>query len=524
MELTIWNILLAILVTFVLSRVQKLYNGIRATGNLPGFRIPFQAYAFPGGMFNTSWWNPGIEGVWHLRWSMYRKFGSDTISMVPFFMGRPAIFTSNWEVARQINAGSNKSAFGKMGMDGQGPMGYWGPNLLITEGELWRKHRRIVGPAFSQKLYELVWSQSLELYRQMLTAEGFEDQKVVDLPAVQQITFKFAFYIIGRCGFDFPFNWGEHATPVDGNVPFTEAMRFFIDNIQILNLPQKVLDLPLAKFKELNICIAEIRKFMDNKVAEKESEVVDSQLGDDIFSMLVQANQAEEDSKHKLNYVELISDVFLMLFAGHETTAHTLAATLACLARYPNQQQEVVDQIMSVVGTDRDPTIDDYPKLNKVQGAFYEALRMFPTAYVTIREAKEDTVLNVPLSLDRDECIPIAVHKDTQMIVDMVGIHQNPRYFDEPEVYKASRWYDVSNESEAMPGFGIGPRACIGRKFALTEAVGFITMVLREWKVVPLLSKGESVDQWFEGVSKCSALVTLGVGKVPLRFVRRAAA
>ncbi|KAF9000893.1 cytochrome P450 [Cyathus striatus] len=521
MELALWNISLALLVAFSLSRAQKLYNGILATGNIPGFRIPFQPYAFPGGFFKTSWWNPGVMGVWYWRNSLYRKFSSDTISVVPFISGTPAVFTSNLEVARQVMAGLNKSAYGKPSIEGAGLMNYWGISLVIAEGEDWRKHRRIVGPAFTQKLYELVWFDAIDLYNQMLSVEGFENKKVVEVSAVQDLTFKFAFYIIGRCGFDFPFSWGKDSKSNE-EAPFAESMRYFIDNIEMLHLPRSVLDnLPVAKFKEMNACIAELRKFMDNKIAQKETGIKNKEFGDDIFSMLVQANQAEADSKLKLDYAELISDVFLMLFAGHETTAHTLAATIACLAVFPDQQQELVDQIMSVVGTDRDPTFDDYSKLNKVQAAFYEALRMFPTAYITIREAKEDTVLNVPLSLDGDETTTFPILKGTQLIIDMIGIHRNPRYFDDPEVFRASRWFDISNESEAIPGFGIGPRACIGRKFALTEAVCFLAMILRDWKLEPLLSPGESANQWFQKVSECNALLTLGVNKAPIRFVQR---
>ena len=67
----------------------------------------------------------------------------------------------------------------------------------------------------------------------------------------------------------------------------------------------------------------------------------------------------------------------------------------------------------------------------------------------------------------------------------------------------------------------LGPRACIGRKFATTEAVAFLTILLRDWKVEPLLQIGETVDGWKKRVFEARFGFTLAVGTVPVRFIRR---
>ena len=66
-----------------------------------------------------------------------------------------------------------------------------------------------------------------------------------------------------------------------------------------------------------------------------------------------------------------------------------------------------------------------------------------------------------------------------------------------------------------------GPRACIGRKFATTEAVCFLTMLLREWRVEPLLNNGETVEQWKKRVLQAEMIFTLSIRHVPIRFIRR---
>jgi len=158
-----------------------------------------------------------------------------------------------------------------------------------------------------------------------------------------------------------------------------------------------------------------------------------------------------------------------------------------------------------------------------------------------IREAAEDTVLEIPKPHGQAGTTKIPVPKGVQVIVDMVGVQYNPRYFDEPEKYKPSRWYDISND-EAFSAFNLGafsnasikssflnvnclmalgPRACIGRKFSTVESVCFLTLLLRDFKVEPLLRVGETKEQWRDRVLDARLALTLGVADVPVRFVRR---
>ena len=101
------------------------------------------------------------------------------------------------------------------------------------------------------------------------------------------------------------------------------------------------------------------------------------------------------------------------------------------------------------------------------------------------------------------------------------SLELNPRYFSEPEKYKPSRWYGLPSDSEVFSAFSIGVRACIGRKFATVEAVAFLTMLLRDWKVEPLLKEGETKEAWRHRVFDVKLGLSLRVKDVPLRFSRR---
>jgi cytochrome P450 len=69
--------------------------------------------------------------------------------------------------------------------------------------------------------------------------------------------------------------------------------------------------------------------------------------------------------------------------------------------------------------------------------------------------------------------------------------------------------------------FTAGPRTCIGRKFATTEAVCFLTLLMRDWRVEAILREGETKAEWQERVLQATLGLSLAVRDVPLRFTRR---
>ncbi|PPQ91914.1 hypothetical protein CVT25_001285 [Psilocybe cyanescens] len=458
------------------------------------------------------------------RFAVYKPFAHDTISVVPYLVGSPSFYTGNVDVARQVSVGGHKCSFHKP-TEASLAFLLWGMNIIAADGETWRKHRRVVGPAFNNELYQMVWTETLKTYGDMIAAEGWEGKQEIDVPVIQTLTFKLALLIIGKCGFGFSFNWFSPPRSKDGSLSIQEALRIVTDSHMIaVFLPQWIQNLPIKKMKEIREAHHKLLGFMKQQVEERRVEVRAS-LSEgsggrhDAFTMLVKAN--EDEGKLKLSDEELIGNVFVMLFAGHETTAYTLAATLGFLAYHQDLQDEVYDQIVSVVGLERDPTIEDYPSLDKVLAAFYEGVRLFPAGHLMIRQAYEDTVLKIPNPVGEEGITTVPVPKGTNVIVDMVGVQYNPRYFDNPGEYRPSRWYGVNNESESFSAFSIGSRACLGRKFATLESVCFLSLLLRDFRIQPALKAGETKDQWRDRVLDAKIALTLGVNDVPVKLVRR---
>ncbi|KAF9525621.1 cytochrome P450 [Crepidotus variabilis] len=517
------KISVALVAVIVLRSISKYRNGVKAVAGIPGFRVPFFPLGMPGVMIPTSWWNPGYYFTWQWKTTNYTRFGNDTFSLVPFLVGPPTIYTATLEVARQSIGGGHKTSFAKADQF-QPALLYWGMNLVAADKEVWRKHRRIVGPAFNNSVYEMVWKETLQLYRDMTAAEQWDGKQEIVVPVAQDITFKLALLVIGKCGFGFRFGWLD--SPQSGGRKFSlqEALRIVADtNLQATLLPKWIRRYsPIKSFRDSYEAYEQMAQFMDQHVAQKKEEIQSknsTEIGKDVLTLLVQANE-QENSKLKMSKEELLGNVFILLFAGHETTGHTLAVTLAFLSLYPDIQEDAYQQVKSVIGN-KEPNFEDCNKLDKVLAIFFESLRLFPSGHLLMREAWEDTVIQVPNPIGQEGTTSVPVPRGTQLIVDMVGVHYNPRYFPDPYEFKPSRWQDVGIDSETFTAFSIGPRACMGRKFATVESVCFLSCLLRDFEVHPLLNAGETKEQWRERVVDAIFVLTLGVKDVPLRFVRR---
>ncbi|KAJ7686679.1 cytochrome P450 [Mycena rosella] len=497
-EITPVAAVLATLGFVAFRRIYRLLKAYQTVNFFPKVYTAFQPFALPGLLVpTTKIWTTGLDWHWVRKSQTYAS--NETVNLIPVLAGVPGLWTSNMEIGRQIAAGGHRSSFIKP-PDSNNVFLTWGMNLAASEGQMWRKHRRVVGPAFGTELYKLVWQQTARTYRDMVDAEGWKTKDVVDIPVIQRITLKLAFLLISTCGFGFPATWDSPPKAADGGMPVQEALKLVADTTLIaLVVPKWLMYLPIERLRMTRIARERLAKFMQDQVTERKAEVaLGGDTRADAFTMLVKANQ-DEAGKYQLDDRELIGNVFLFMFAGHETTAHSLAGTLGFMAIHEGIQNEVVEQIMSVVGRDRDPDFDDYSKLDKVLAIFYEAARMFPAGHALVREATEDTVLT------GSSTIPIP--KGTQVMVDMIGVQYNPRYFDDPYMYKPSRWYGLPADSELFTAFSVG--------YLLP------CHLLRDWKVEPILREGETKEAWGARIMDARIVLTLGVRDIPVRFVRR---
>jgi len=139
-----------------------------------------------------------------------------------------------------------------------------------------------------------------------------------------------------------------------------------------------------------------------------------------------------------------IGNTWVMFFAGHETTASVLAATFCFLAAYQSEQDIVYKELQRITRESVDGQLgfDQYDSLFKTRSAFVEALRIFPSGFLLLRETREDTILHVPAGTDEHGNVieeAILVPKGIVIAGDMIGMRAfsslllRPLYLPQPD-------------------------------------------------------------------------------------------
>lgn len=487
----------------------------------------------PFGFVLEDW---AMARLWRDRFTIYRNSKRDLITLEPTVYGRPLLYTNSIEVVRQIGGGGTPTEWWKAPWAQLGSL-YWGNNVLAVNDIEWKKYRKILQPAFNPQMYELVWNETQKLYHDMIVADQWPllSGQTREVIHAQVFTQRLALCVILSCGFGMPLRWKEETYVGSERVNLDESIKFQADNNMLIShAPKWVLALPTEKMRYIAKCTNTLRSWFEQAIRNKRAElaeILEETQGDvdenylkkDVFTRLVLASQA--DGTNRLEDSEIIGNTWSMYFAGHETTASVLAATLCMLAVHKEEQDIVLEEIQKISEQCADETLgfDQYDSLVRTRSCFVEALRMFPAGTLVLREAREDTILHVPGIDANGRATEEALHVSKGTIIggDMVGIQYNPRLYPNPEVFRPSRWYD-STSDDTFTAFSIGPRVCIGRKFALVEGVCFLAHLLRDFEVFPLLEKGESVEAWKERVlSRTEIKFTLSIADAPLLFKRR---
>jgi cytochrome P450 len=155
-------------------------------------------------------------------------------------------------------------------------------------------------------------------------------------------------------------------------------------------------------------------------------------------------------------------ELVTFLLAGHETTSNTLAWALYLLSQSPAAEAKLCAEIDQVLAG-RPPEADDLERLRYAEQIIKEALRLYPPAFA------------IPRSVSRDVRLGgYDVPAGSEVIAWVYFTHRDPAAFPDPEAFRPER-FEPEAEARLPRGaylpFGAGPRACIGRAFAMSEAV-----------------------------------------------------
>ncbi|KAF9413360.1 hypothetical protein HW555_008401 [Spodoptera exigua] len=155
-------------------------------------------------------------------------------------------------------------------------------------------------------------------------------------------------------------------------------------------------------------------------------------------------------------------------------TSNQLTFILLLLGAHPEEQEKVYEELLEILGTDRDVEKDDINKLVYTNAVIMESLRLFPSVPSLFRTVETDVKLKNYTMPAGSYCV----------IFPMAATHLDPTWGPEPDKFRPERWLhgDFRNSKEYAP-FGLGKRACIGRTYAMISMKVTLSHFLRHYRV-----------------------------------------
>ncbi|KIM26275.1 hypothetical protein M408DRAFT_194729 [Serendipita vermifera MAFF 305830] len=471
---------------------------------MPVFKIPFTR----DWMFNIglSWWG-------NHNYDIFEKYGQDIISAVSVDGAPLCYLLADAEAIQEVLV--NRTRFPKP-IETYKILELFGRNLVTTEGDDWKVHRKITAPSFSEKSNKMVCEETVTAMEGLF--ELWKGQKSVVCSDFTETTIKLALIVICGAGFGMRVPMLAQDVPPGHEMSFKSAVELVSDGIQIkVTLPDFAMK--LTKYTaRVSAGFAELRKYMVEMIQDRANSY---QNYNDLFSSLLAAN-AHDSEGLKLTDDEVIGNIFIFLIAGHETTAHTLAFAAALLALYPDVQEKLYEFICTHVSNPSGaPTYNEVPQLTYVSAVFNETLRLYPPVTLMPKTSAEDTTLRTVTTKGTPVTVPIPKGSILHLISS--ALHTNPRYWAEPNEFKPERFLGNWPKHAFIP-FSGGARSCIGRRFAEIEGVVALSMLIRNYRVTitddPRFA-GETFEERKARLFKMHIVITQTPESIPVTFTRR---
>ena len=337
-----------------------------------------------------------------------------------------------------------------------------GEGLFTSEGDFWRRQRRLAQPAFHRQRIEHLATLMSDAGARML--EDWETAAASDTPIdlmahASRVTLR----IVGQALFGIDLI-GE-ADSVGRAM--LSALQFVSD--EAFSLFPSVLLIPTPR----NLRFRRARATLDRVVLGViEKRRRDGAAADDLLAMLMDARDA--DTGEGMSDRQLRDETMTFVLAGHETTAVTIAWACLLLAQHPDVGDAVRHEAASVLAG-RAPELADLPRLALTRRVIDETLRLYPPVAVVARE-----------SFAADEIDGYEIPARSGVMMSPYVTHRHPDLWEDPERFDPDRF--TPERSANRPRFAYfpfsgGPRLCIGNEFALMEAQILLAMIAQRYRV-----------------------------------------
>lgn len=315
-----------------------------------------------------------------------------------------------------------------------------GNGLVTSDGDYWRRQRKLIQPAFHARRIEAYAEEMVKMSVQML--QSWQDGKTLN---VNQMMMQLTLAIVAKTILDTDIN--ADAEQIAEAVTVFQHLVFGID-VFPLWLPTPAHLKQRAVEKVMNEIVARL-------ITERRQVMGDR---GDLLSMLL--NSVDETGQGMTDK-QIRDEVATLFLAGHETTANALSWTWYLLAQHPEIEQKLHEELDSVLHG-HPPKLADLKNLVYTELVLQESMRLYPPVWSMSRQALTDVAIG-------DYIIP----KGSEVNLITYAMHHDSRWWPEAERFRPERFSPANQPSVpsmAYLPFSTGPRVCIGNSFAMMEA------------------------------------------------------
>jgi cytochrome P450 len=337
-----------------------------------------------------------------------------------------------------------------------------GNSVFVTNGEAWKRQRRIIDPAFEggrlRVTFPAMWdaAEAAAARFKVLVGQEIEIEAECSHAAAD---------VIFRTLFSLPI---EH-----------HLARDVFDEFKIYQRSQPILNLaafvPLPRWmprlfrRDTKRSAARIRDLILQLTQTRADEIAAGTAPQDLATKIM--TTADPLTGETFTTEEMVDQVAIFFLAGHETSASTLAWALYLMAIYPDWQERLAAEAQALETCD----FSVMSKLRLSRDVFRETLRLYPPVPMMVRE-----------NTCPEEMRERLVRKGSQLVISPWHLHRHTRLWDNPDGFDPTRWHTENGKKcqrEAFIPFSAGARVCPGAGFAMIEGPLILSRILRDYRV-----------------------------------------
>nr|CAG4711117.1 unnamed protein product [Naegleria fowleri] len=358
---------------------------------------------------------------------------------------------------------------------------FFGVNVVFSNGDEWKRQRKVLDPSFynierfTQTFVENA-QKTMSLLNKLLQEKSLQEIEI----SPSDVTTRMALDVLGLTIFGEDFDYLSQIIPNhksatnELNKKALDAYHYVMSNIgnaARLFIGKPYTSLPLESNRKMDESIEEFQLFLDSIIEKCRKQKDTSNKNTLLHSMI----QAVDDEGTGMTNQELKSQCAIFFLAGHETTAGALAFLFYSLAKHPQVQEKLYEEITSTFTSGED--ISNY---NKLQSMAYldcvlkENMRLYPPI-----SQLPPRILTSAQVIDGYK-----IPKDFLAILNIYALHRHPDVWgQESEEFRPERFLENSYPPFSYLPFSAGPRVCLGKQFSLVEQKTFTTALVQNFRI-----------------------------------------